>query len=75
MNYKKIMNRKKTVNRRKFLCRTLCITFLQKCFLPRGEIGKLGGEIKAYGSKVLLVYGGGSIKKIGLYDRVVNHFK
>ena len=25
-------------------------------------------ELKAYGSKVLLVYGGGSIKKNGLYD-------
>lgn len=43
-----------------------------KVLFGRGEIGKLGGEIKAYGSKVLLVYGGGSIKKIGLYDRVVN---
>ena len=43
-----------------------------KVLFGRGEVNKLGDEIKAYGSKVLLVYGGGSIKKIGLYDKVVN---
>ena len=43
-----------------------------KVLFGRGEISKLGGEIKAWGSKVLLVYGGGSIKKIGLYDKVVS---
>lgn len=43
-----------------------------KVLFGRGEVSKLGGEIKAYGSKVLLVYGGGSIKKIGLYDTIVN---
>jgi len=43
-----------------------------KILFGRGEISKLGGEIKAWGSKVLLVYGGGSIKKIGLYDKVVS---
>jgi len=31
---------------------------------------KLEGELKNYGDNVLLVYGGGSIKKTGLYDRV-----
>src|SRR5690606_17256834 len=35
----------------------------------------LGDEIKNYGSKVLLHYGGGSIKKIGLYDKVVQALK
>ena len=43
-----------------------------KVLFGRGEIRKLGGEIKAYGSRALLVYGGGSIKKIGLYDTIVN---
>lgn len=43
-----------------------------KVLFGRGEVSKLGDEIKAYGSKVLLVYGGGSIKKIGLYDTIVN---
>jgi alcohol dehydrogenase YqhD (iron-dependent ADH family) len=30
-----------------------------------------GGQVKKYASKVLLHYGGGSIKKSGLYDRIV----
>lgn len=32
---------------------------------------KVGKEVKKYTSKVLLHYGGGSIKKSGLYDRVL----
>ena len=32
-------------------------------------------ELKAYGSKVLLVYGGGSIKKNGLYDTAMKIIK
>ena len=32
---------------------------------------KIGGEIKPYAKKVLLHYGGGSIKKTGLYDKVI----
>ncbi|PWI58308.1 iron-containing alcohol dehydrogenase [Sulfoacidibacillus thermotolerans] len=35
----------------------------------------LVSEVKKYGSKVLLVYGGGSIKTFGLYDKVVNLLK
>lgn len=30
-----------------------------------------GAELSKYGTKVLLTYGGGSIKKIGLYDKIV----
>ena len=32
---------------------------------------KLGEETKAYGNKVLLVYGMGSVKRNGVYDQVV----
>ncbi len=32
--------------------------------------GNLGAELSKFGKKVLLVYGGGSIKKSGLYDTV-----
>ncbi len=32
-------------------------------------------EIKNYGKRVLLCYGGGSIKKTGLYDKVVSQIK
>lgn len=35
----------------------------------------VGEETSKYGNKVLLHYGGGSIKKFGLYDRVVNSLK
>lgn len=31
----------------------------------------VGNEIKQYGDKILLCYGGGSIKKSGLYDRII----
>lgn len=37
--------------------------------------GNLSREIKKYGNKVLLVYGGNSIKKIGLYEEVINEIK
>ncbi|MBX9136873.1 MULTISPECIES: iron-containing alcohol dehydrogenase [unclassified Clostridium] len=32
----------------------------------------IGTEVKKYSKKVLLHYGGGSIKKSGLYDRIIN---
>ncbi|MDZ5010843.1 iron-containing alcohol dehydrogenase, partial [Clostridium perfringens] len=35
----------------------------------------IGSEIKKYSSKVLLHYGGGSIKSTGLYDKVLNSLK
>ncbi len=35
-----------------------------------GVIARLPKVMSAYGEKVLMTYGGGSIKKIGLYDRV-----
>ena len=37
------------------------------------DINNLGELITSYGfKKILFVYGGGSIKKIGLYDKIVN---
>ncbi|MDY4129188.1 iron-containing alcohol dehydrogenase, partial [Peptostreptococcus porci] len=39
-----------------------------KVLFGRGQIDKLGEEIKKYSNNVLLVYGGGSIKKNGIYD-------
>ena len=36
----------------------------------RDQIECLEKEIAKYGKKVLLVYGGGSIKKNGIYDKV-----
>jgi alcohol dehydrogenase YqhD (iron-dependent ADH family) len=37
----------------------------------KGEVEKVGKLVKEYGDTVLLVYGKSSIKKIGLYDKVV----
>lgn len=42
-----------------------------KIFFGKGQLSKLGPEMKRYGDSVLLVYGGGSIKKTGLYDQVL----
>ena len=46
-----------------------------KIFFGKGQVEVLGEQIKNYGSKVLLTYGGGSIKKNGVYDKVVNILK
>ena len=46
-----------------------------KIFFGKGKVSVLPEEIKKYGSKVLLVYGGGSIKKNGLYDDIVTGLK
>ncbi|EGY80069.1 iron-containing alcohol dehydrogenase [Peptoniphilus indolicus] len=42
-----------------------------KILFGREQLNNLAKEIKKYGSKVLLAYGGGSIKKNGIYDNVV----
>lgn len=41
----------------------------------KGQVECLKDEIAKYGKKVLLVYGGGSIKKIGLYDKIFEVLK
>ncbi len=40
-----------------------------------GSIKNLAESLKKYGNKVLLTYGGGSIKKMGLYDEIMNLLK
>ena len=45
-------------------------------YVGKGQISNLGLGIKQFGgSKVLLAYGGGSIKTNGIYDAVINEFK
>lgn len=46
-----------------------------KVYFGENQLGHLGEELKKYGKKVLLTYGGGSIKKTGLYDAVVKEVK
>lgn len=44
-------------------------------YFGKGKINFLGETIKAHGgSKVLLAYGGGSIKKNGIYDAILEQF-
>lgn len=42
-----------------------------KVYFGENQLQHLGEELSKYGKKVLLTYGGGSIKKIGLYDAVM----
>ena len=37
----------------------------------KGALDELSGELERFGKRVLLVYGGGSIKRSGLYDRIM----
>lgn len=46
-----------------------------KLIFGKGELEKLKVEVPQFGKKVLLVYGGGSVKRSGLYDKVVNLLK
>lgn len=46
-----------------------------KVYFGENQLGHLGEELSKYGKKVLLTYGGGSIKKNGLYDAVVAEIK
>jgi alcohol dehydrogenase len=43
-----------------------------KLIFGKGQLEQLKTEIPFYGNKVLLVYGGGSIKRSGLYDKVIS---
>lgn len=46
-----------------------------KVYFGENQLEHLGEELNRYGKKVLLTYGGGSIKKNGLYDKIVTEIK
>ena len=46
-----------------------------KVYFGRDQLKNLGPELKKYGKRVLMTYGGGSIKRIGLYDKVVKEIR
>ncbi|MCY9186273.1 iron-containing alcohol dehydrogenase [Bacillus halotolerans] len=46
-----------------------------KLIFGKGQLEQLRKELKQYGKNVLLVYGGGSIKRNGLYDQVTGILK
>lgn len=46
-----------------------------KLYFGKGQISHLDEILRSLGKKVLLTYGGGSIKKMGLYDTVIDILK
>ena len=46
-----------------------------KLYFGDESLQYLNTELKNYGKNVMLVYGGGSIKKSGLYDEIVDILK
>lgn len=46
-----------------------------KVYFGENQLQHLGPELRQFGTRVLLTYGGGSIKKIGLYDAVMTELK
>lgn len=47
-----------------------------KIYFGENQIqNNLSKEVRNYGKSVLLLYGGGTIKKIGLYDKIINELK
>ena len=46
-----------------------------KLYFGEGQIKRLAKSLEPFGKNVLLAYGGGSIKKTGLYDEVIKILK
>lgn len=46
-----------------------------KIYFGENAVDNLSAELRKYGKRVLLCYGGGSIKKTGLYDTVVKQIE
>lgn len=46
-----------------------------KVYFGKGQIAALPASVREYGNKVLLAYGGGSIKRNGIYDTITRLFR
>lgn len=46
-----------------------------KIYFGKNALDNLGSELENYGSTILLMYGKGSVKRSGLYDRIVDILK
>ncbi len=46
-----------------------------KVYFGEDQLKHLGKEISRFGQRVLVTYGGGSIKKMGLYDQVMSELR
>ena len=50
-------------------------SYSTKLYFGEDSLNYLNEELPKYGKNVMLVYGGGSIKKTGVYDKVVEILK
>lgn len=66
----KIMDHEGVINMYNFMFQNTT-----KVYFGENQLCHLGEELKQYGTRVLLTYGGGSIKKIGLYDKIMEELK
>lgn len=46
-----------------------------KVYFGKDQLSNLGKELKKFGKRVLLTYGGGSIKTTGLYNRIIDEIQ
>ena len=46
-----------------------------KLYFGDESLNYLSDELKNYGKNIVLIYGGGSIKKNGIYEEVINILK
>ena len=46
-----------------------------RVYFGRDQLRHLSAELKKYGQRVLMTYGGGSVKRTGLYDRIVKEIR
>ena len=46
-----------------------------KVYFGKGQLNQLADIVQVYGQRVLLVYGGGSIQRNGIYDAAVAQLK
>lgn len=46
-----------------------------KLYFGKGSLSYLSGELSQYGNNIMFVYGGGSIKKNGIYDKMIEILK
>jgi len=46
-----------------------------RVYFGENQLCHLGEELNKFGKRVLLIYGGGSIKKNGIYEKIINEIK
>ncbi len=68
---KEVLVKYRQKNQRKGEIMSFIYNIPTKVYFGDGYFDCLEKELKAFGKNVLLVYGGGSIKKIGLYEKIL----